>query len=215
MGLIVDLCNHECLYQDEIPSSVAYEHIWCIAKEVPGDEDIQQFVTTVDNFRRKYPKKYVAVHCSYGFNRTGFMICCYLIQKLKLSIADALQRFKDSRSPGIKHEKFKKELTKRYGQNSENDSGQEVSLEEKRHMEESLISLDVESGQELLRKLEECKRVESTGKVMTRTGSQDSMPSISSLDSVHSLVASSLEDEMIMIQHSTKKSRKGKRCAIM
>lgn len=191
VGLIVDLCNHDCLYRDDIPSNVSYEHIWCVAKEVPGDEHIQNFVSVLESFQARNPTKYAAVHCSYGFNRTGFMICCYLIQKVGLSISEALQKFKDSRNPGIKHEKFKNELRQRYG-NLSVDTGSPCSSEERQRMEDSLISLDIENRKDLLRKLE---LFIGDRAVPLRRGSQDSIPSISSLDSIHSLVGTSDDDD--------------------
>ena len=196
MGLIVDLCNHECLYDDDIPPDVKYEHIWCVAKEVPQDKYIQSFVDVVDSFHSKHPNKYVAVHCAYGFNRTGFMICCYLIQSRNSSISEAVRRFKMSRSPGIKHEKFLKELHDRYGHLSQNanEAGkshfQLLSHEQKQNMEDSLMSLDVESGKDLLQKLEEC-----------RTGNQDARVAPSSGDASNS--------------HGERNHKRERKCTIM
>lgn len=50
-----------------------------------------------------------------GFNRTGFVVCSYLIEHCGLSVDQALQSFARSRPPGVKHEKFKNELHARYG----------------------------------------------------------------------------------------------------
>ena len=229
IGLIVDLCNHECLYGDDIPEDVAYEHIWCIAKKLPGNEDIEKFVTVVDAFLDEHPNQYVAVHCSYGFNRTGFMICCYLIQKKKLTIEEALERFKASRTPGIKHEKFKNELRGRYGHrehggSKNSKSENDLSEEEKRQMEESLLSLDIQSGQDLLRKLKECK---SSGKPMPRSGSQDSMRSLSSLESIQGELAavsdwigevppsSASQEQQDQQQQKEKRKKKKRGCTII
>jgi hypothetical protein len=41
-----------------------------------------------------------------GFNRTGFVVCAYLIQECGASVQGALDAFAAARPPGVKHEKF-------------------------------------------------------------------------------------------------------------
>uniref|UniRef100_A0A8K9X6Q3 RNA guanylyltransferase and 5'-phosphatase n=1 Tax=Oncorhynchus mykiss TaxID=8022 RepID=A0A8K9X6Q3_ONCMY len=41
------------------------------------------------------------VHCTYGFNRTGFLICAYLVEKMDWSIEAAVAAFAQARAPGI------------------------------------------------------------------------------------------------------------------
>lgn len=53
-----------------------------------------------------------------GFNRTGFVVCSYLIEHCGLTVDEALQSFAASRPPGVKHEKFRQELRARYGSSS-------------------------------------------------------------------------------------------------
>lgn len=45
-----------------------------------------------------------------GFNRTGFVLCAYLIQVCGLSVDEALVSFAAARPPGVKHEKFVAEV---------------------------------------------------------------------------------------------------------
>lgn len=175
IGLVVDLCNHECLYSEELPESVQYEHLWCVAKEVPGDVLVQKFVGIVRDFLERRPNEYISVHCAYGFNRTGFMICCYLIQVLNYSIAGAMDAFSESRPPGIKHEKFKQALEMRYS-HLQNDAasvggnvdGRGPPFDE--NMEESLMTLDVTSGKELLHQLREYKSSEDLSEASPNKG---------------------------------------------
>jgi len=148
--------NHECLYQEAIPDSVAYKHVWCVAKEVPSKEIVAEFAGVVNSFLSSHPGEHVAVHCAYGYNRTGFMICCYLIQELGMGIDEAMHAFQVSRPPGIKHEKFKLALRSRYtgsrqaaavhsdghgGKDDEEEVAAESDVAE--NMEDSLMSLDV------------------------------------------------------------------------
>ena len=51
-------------------------------------------------------RKFVLVHCTHGFNRTGFMICSYLMRTSRkvpeLAMARAaLERFRQARPPGV------------------------------------------------------------------------------------------------------------------
>lgn len=45
-----------------------------------------------------------------GFNRTGFVLCAYLIQVCGLMVDEALASFAAARPPGVKHEKFVAEV---------------------------------------------------------------------------------------------------------
>lgn len=57
----------------------------------------------------------IAVHCTHGFNRTGFLISSYLVEKFDYDIAAAIQAFAASRPPGIYKQDYIDELFKRYG----------------------------------------------------------------------------------------------------
>ena len=56
----------------------------------------------------------IGVHCHYGFNRTGFFICSYLIEREHFTIHAAVDEFAAKRPPGIKHPHFLDELFVRY-----------------------------------------------------------------------------------------------------
>ena len=47
-------------------------------------------------------------------NRTGFLICCYLIEVLEWSVEEAVEGFKIAKQPGIKHPHFIDALYVRY-----------------------------------------------------------------------------------------------------
>lgn len=56
----------------------------------------------------------IAVHCHYGFNRTGLFICGYMIERLGYGVQEAIDAFKAARHPGIRHAHFIDELFVRY-----------------------------------------------------------------------------------------------------
>ncbi|GLC33354.1 hypothetical protein PLESTB_000342300 [Pleodorina starrii] len=114
VGLLLDLSNHDCLYSADIPTGLAYTHVQLVAKELPPPEFVDAVVAVANRFWAKHPDEYIAVHCAYGFNRTGFVLCCYLIECCGMSVEDALEAFAQCRPPGVKHEQFRMELHRRY-----------------------------------------------------------------------------------------------------
>lgn len=61
-----------------------------------------------------WPRPAVGVHCHYGFNRTGFFICAYLIEKKGYGVQEALDEFARCRPPGIRHDHFVDTMYMRY-----------------------------------------------------------------------------------------------------
>lgn len=56
----------------------------------------------------------IGVHCHYGFNRTGFFICAYLIEREGYTVQAAIDEFAAKRPHGIKHAHFLDMLWVRY-----------------------------------------------------------------------------------------------------
>lgn len=55
------------------------------------------------------------MHCTHGFNRTGYMIVTYLIERLNYSAEEALNLFGKARFPGIYEEMYLWHLLRRFG----------------------------------------------------------------------------------------------------
>ncbi|KAK9809706.1 hypothetical protein WJX73_007721 [Symbiochloris irregularis] len=91
-----------------------YTHIHLVAKVFPQQGDIDKVVDTARAFWRDRPAEHIAIHCAYGFNRTGFVVCAYLVLACGLSVDEALACFAKARPPGVRHEKFVQELRRRY-----------------------------------------------------------------------------------------------------
>ena len=51
----------------------------------------------------KNPKALIGVHCLYGLNRTGYMICRYLIEMKGWAPKDAIDAFEDARGETMKN----------------------------------------------------------------------------------------------------------------
>eukprot|EP00884_Botryococcus_braunii_P019053 jgi/Botrbrau1/5831/Bobra.0366s0013.1 len=102
LGLVVDLTNSFRYYKPEDweKIGVGYYKIRCRGHgEVPSPENVNDFMEVISNWDPACGH-YIAVHCTHGFNRTGYMIVNLLVRK-GLSVATAIQAFAKVRSPGI------------------------------------------------------------------------------------------------------------------
>ena len=59
---------------------------------------------------RKTQVRLIAVHCSHGVNRTGWYICRYLMNVMKLSVEKAIEEFERARGHSIEHDTLIKNL---------------------------------------------------------------------------------------------------------
>lgn len=63
---------------------------------------------------RDGPNDLIAVHCTHGFNRTGFLIVAYLVEECSYSVSKALKLFASSRPPGVFKYDYLRDLIRRY-----------------------------------------------------------------------------------------------------
>ncbi|KAL8941164.1 MAG: hypothetical protein Q9211_001938 [Gyalolechia sp. 1 TL-2023] len=86
---------------------IEYHKFPTVSKIPPTAGEVQDFIKLIDRIRRTgSPHALIGVHCHYGFNRTGFFICSYLIEKEHYSVQQAIDEFQAQRPPGIRHEHF-------------------------------------------------------------------------------------------------------------
>eukprot|EP01135_Chromosphaera_perkinsii_P009377 Nk52_evm53s1737 gene=Nk52_evmTU53s1737 len=114
VGAVIDLSSADPSYDTSDKALRKYIKVATVSKIVPPQDRVDEFVRTADKFWNENPGKYLAVHCHYGFNRTGFMICSYLIEKENYTVQEAIDEYAKARPPGIKHQHFKDELFIRY-----------------------------------------------------------------------------------------------------
>lgn len=99
-----------------------------VSKIPPTPDEARDFIALVNSLEREIdeeieqrseeekslPRPLVGVHCHYGYNRTGFLIVCYLIEQLGFGVQDAIDEFNRCRPPGIRHGHFVDTLFVRY-----------------------------------------------------------------------------------------------------
>ncbi|KAL1124336.1 hypothetical protein AAG570_000965 [Ranatra chinensis] len=122
IGLWIDLTNTTRFYNTEEvkngygDGSVAYSKVACKGhSETPSEEQATLFMTLCENFISRYPLKIIGVHCTHGFNRTGFLLVSYLVEKHNWGLEAALLEFSRARPPGIYKEDYLAKLYQLYG----------------------------------------------------------------------------------------------------
>ncbi|MCJ1389965.1 hypothetical protein MMC18_002823 [Xylographa bjoerkii] len=116
---VIDISHESPVYDPRGLESggIEYHKFPTVSKIPPTSEEVRDFITLVDRLRVSSSKKddrLIGVHCHYGFNRTGFFICSYLIEKEGYSVQQAIDMFLEGRPPGIRHEHFIDTLFVRY-----------------------------------------------------------------------------------------------------
>ena len=77
---------------------------------VPENKSVQQFFSAVDTFSSDNDDGLIGVHCTHGLNRTGYMICRYMIEKKGFKPEDAIQTFNEARGHKQERENYLEDL---------------------------------------------------------------------------------------------------------
>lgn len=91
--MIIDVSMEAPPYLTTDETLPLYRKLPTASKIVPSREDVQRFLDALDEFWSQSHSRYldVAVHCHYGFNRTGFLVCGYLIERRDMSPEEAIE----------------------------------------------------------------------------------------------------------------------------
>ncbi|KAI9890209.1 MAG: hypothetical protein M1814_004371 [Vezdaea aestivalis] len=126
---VVDISHESPVYNPKGLESkgVRYHKFPTVSKIPPSDEEVAAFVTLIDRIRTErgcgpdgldgaYDEKspVIGVHCHYGYNRTGYFLVCYLVDRRGFSLQDAIDEFERQKPPGIRHPHFINALHVRY-----------------------------------------------------------------------------------------------------
>ncbi|KAJ4304289.1 hypothetical protein N0V88_001902 [Collariella sp. IMI 366227] len=123
---VIDISHDNPVYNPRglEEGGIRYHKYPTVSKVPPGEAEIRGFIDLVDKIRAEQKERAedkgweegyaVGVHCHYGFNRTGFLIACYLVERCGFTAKEAIEEFAKARPRGIKHEHFKDRLYVRY-----------------------------------------------------------------------------------------------------
>ncbi|XP_062340515.1 RNA/RNP complex-1-interacting phosphatase isoform X1 [Osmerus eperlanus] len=113
LGLIIDLTYTTRYYKPvDLPDSLFYLKIFTAGHEVPCDPTILSFKRAVRKFLQDNAdnEKLIGVHCTHGLNRTGYLVCRYLIDVDGLDPKQAIKLFNSARGHAIERENYLKDL---------------------------------------------------------------------------------------------------------
>ena len=120
---VIDISHESPVYDPKglEKGGIEYHKFPTVSKIPPTLDEVKDFISLVDRLREipspsdnSESHPLIGVHCHYGFNRTGFFICCYLIEKEDYGVQQAIDEFKAQRHPGIRHDHFISTLFVRY-----------------------------------------------------------------------------------------------------
>nr|XP_015828909.2 RNA/RNP complex-1-interacting phosphatase [Nothobranchius furzeri] len=113
LGLIIDLTFTTKYYKlSDVPQSCCYIKILIEGHRVPSDAAILSFKRAVRQFLKENENndKLIGVHCTHGLNRTGYLVCRYLIDVDGLRPAAALELFNSYRGHCIERKNYLDDL---------------------------------------------------------------------------------------------------------
>jgi protein-tyrosine phosphatase len=124
---VIDISHENPVYdpQELEKGGIHYHKHPTVSKIPPTPDETRDFIGLVDQLEKEITEKtgkevgdptrpLVGVHCHYGFNRTGFLIVSYLIERKGYAVQDAIDEFAQCRLPGIRHDHFIDTLFVRY-----------------------------------------------------------------------------------------------------
>jgi pimeloyl-ACP methyl ester carboxylesterase/protein-tyrosine phosphatase len=126
--VVIDISHENPVYDPAQleKGGIHYHKHPTVSKIPPIPEETRDFINLVDRLENEITdmlqkqgdslglRPLVGVHCHYGFNRTGFLIVSYLIERKGYSVQDAIDEFERRRPPGIRHDHFIDTLFARY-----------------------------------------------------------------------------------------------------
>ncbi|KAL1457931.1 hypothetical protein WDU94_008111 [Cyamophila willieti] len=117
LGLWIDLTKTSRFYdKSEVEEhDISYTKIACEGhQEAPNRQQTSLFIRICSNFMSTKPLEKIGVHCTHGFNRTGFLLISYLVEELHYDVSAAIYAFAMVRPPGIYKAEYLRELFERY-----------------------------------------------------------------------------------------------------
>ena len=117
---VIDISHDTPVYDPKALSEggIEYHKFPTVSKYPPDENEVRDFILLVDKIRKDAGPKaegmQVAVHCHYGFNRTGYFIAAYLVEKQGYGVQEAIDEFAEKRPPGIRHDHFLDTMFARY-----------------------------------------------------------------------------------------------------
>ncbi|KAG9381159.1 dual specificity phosphatase [Pyrenophora tritici-repentis] len=97
---VVDISHDNPVYDPKglEEGGIPYHKFPTVSKQPPQPAEVAEFVQLVDQIRKEGRPGLIGVHCHYGFNRTGFFLVSYLVEREGYSVEAALDEFAKKRN---------------------------------------------------------------------------------------------------------------------
>uniref|UniRef100_A0A0B7BC14 Tyrosine specific protein phosphatases domain-containing protein n=2 Tax=Arion vulgaris TaxID=1028688 RepID=A0A0B7BC14_9EUPU len=118
LGGVIDLTFTYKYYNGEefLKNSVGYKKVFTPGHVVPDQSVFQEFAHAVKSFD---DDRIIGVHCTHGVNRTGYLICRYMIEEMDYEPDVAISLFHEARGHKIEREIYLEDLRlRKRGQSS-------------------------------------------------------------------------------------------------
>lgn len=95
---------------------VQYKKVKCEGQRVPSDQvsdRVSEIMNDVIYQHGRDGKQLVGIHCTHGVNRTGYLVCRYMIEWLGFTPEKAIEAFNEARGHNLEREGYLEDLMKR------------------------------------------------------------------------------------------------------
>lgn len=152
---VIDISHDVPVYNTKTleTGGVRYHKFPCVSKIPPTPTEVRDYCSLVDKLIEERDakadkaifKRAIATHCHYGFNRTGFFICSYLVTRCNYTIQQAIDEFARAKPPGIKHEHFLDVLWLRFAGHTQSTDPQNTYIRQEAKAQRSKQSGNLEA----------------------------------------------------------------------
>lgn len=118
LGLVIDLTKTTRYYDSRsiTDQKIEYAKIFMAGQgSLPPKKQVNQFFEIIDNFLNRLQitnskRNLIGVHCTHGVNRTGYMVCKYLIEKMNVQPETAIREFESTRGHQIERHGYREDI---------------------------------------------------------------------------------------------------------
>lgn len=127
LGLVIDLTNTEIYYNpnDFTGQGIRYKKIRFPRDTIPEQSILDELYDEIDGFLNSEEDSLIGVHCTHGVNRTGYIVCRYMVERLGKTATEALDAYGQARGHLVERENYKHDLMVRAGEAVEEEINEE------------------------------------------------------------------------------------------
>lgn len=93
----------------ENDQGIKYVKVKCPGQVIPDDQIVQRVAKVFNKVIYEHGrdgKKLAGIHCTHGLNRTGYIVCRYLVEWHNVEPSEAIKMFNDARGHDIERENY-------------------------------------------------------------------------------------------------------------